>query len=152
VVISNHSLSICAFLRLHFVWSSFTCGRDQQVAWIYQKREIWRSLCACVYHRINERHRSGMPCCRILNEMYTDLEVSRSHETILDKATLTCRSADRKVISGQLAEWSSLKSDIISIHSDIDFPRSYSWFCTGKPVTSVIFVAKYFILFMRSPL
>jgi len=58
-----------------------------------------------VYHRINERHpRSGMPCSRILNEMYTDLEVSRSHEAVLDKATLTCRSADRKVISGQLTE------------------------------------------------
>jgi len=59
----------------------------------------------CVYHRIKEKHPcSGMPCSLILNEMYTDLEVSRSHETVLDKATLMCRSADRKVISGQLAE------------------------------------------------
>jgi len=33
-----------------------------------------------------------------------ELEVSRNHETALDKATLMCRSADRKVISGQLAE------------------------------------------------
>lgn len=47
---------------------------------------------------------SAVPCSRILNEMYTELEVSRSHETTLDKATLTCRSADRKVISGQPAE------------------------------------------------
>jgi len=46
----------------------------------------------------------ALPCSRILNEMYMELEVSRNHETALDKATLMCRSADRKVISGQLAE------------------------------------------------
>jgi len=48
---------------------------------------------------------AGVPCSGILNETYMELEVSRSHETILDKVTLTCRSADRKVISGRPGEW-----------------------------------------------
>lgn len=81
-------------------------------------------LTVYMYHHVNERYpHSRMPCSRILNEMYTELEVSCSHETALDKATLTCRSADRKVISGRPAERSSLKSDITPVHNDIDFPR-----------------------------
>lgn len=76
-----------------------------------------------MYHRKRKASSFVMPCSRILNEMYTELEVSRSHETALDKATLTCRSADRKVISGRPAERSSLKSDITPVHNDIDFLR-----------------------------
>lgn len=74
-------------------------GQDQQATWIYQRQFPTIFTCTvCII--VNERHpRSGVLCSRILNEMYTELEVSRSHETTLDKATLTCRSADRKVIS-----------------------------------------------------
>lgn len=114
----------CALLRIHSIrllargraTSAMNISKTQVSDDLYTHR-IYVSSCK------RKVSLFAVPCSRILNEMYTELELSRSHETALDKATLTYRSTDRKVISGCPAERSSLKSDIIPVHNDIDFPH-----------------------------